>query len=205
MYIITGFNTSISTNNYSISISGKDKMCLLNGDIGGNLTSSVDFGAIDNVEYVYEPYAVNKTNYRAHTYYIKSGDQYILSDNEYSESATYYRYTTTVSTETIKLKTIIKEALHTYGNEHYYNIIINDLDDVGLELMEYRGDNNLYVLYNKTSSEYTNMTTNAATPIKRVGSTTQITLGDLADDELDTLVADYRDEAQEVVFVNDVD
>ena len=33
--IITSFNTSQSTNNYTISISGKDKMCLLNGEVSG--------------------------------------------------------------------------------------------------------------------------------------------------------------------------
>ena len=44
LFIITSFNTSISTNNYQISISGKDKMCLLNGDISGSLPHITDFG-----------------------------------------------------------------------------------------------------------------------------------------------------------------
>ena len=44
IYAITNFNTSQSTNNYTITISGKDKMCFLNGDLGGNLTASIDFG-----------------------------------------------------------------------------------------------------------------------------------------------------------------
>ena len=44
LFIITTFNTSISTNNYQISISGKDKMCLLNGDISGTLPHTTDFG-----------------------------------------------------------------------------------------------------------------------------------------------------------------
>ena len=43
VFIITSFNTSLTTNNYTISISGKDKMCLLNGDMGGNLPASIDF------------------------------------------------------------------------------------------------------------------------------------------------------------------
>jgi hypothetical protein len=34
-FVISSFNTSISTNSCSISISGKDKMCMLNGDLGG--------------------------------------------------------------------------------------------------------------------------------------------------------------------------
>lgn len=57
IFIITSFNTSISTNNYTISISGKDKMCMLNGDLGGNLYASIDFGVeeywdkINNITY----------------------------------------------------------------------------------------------------------------------------------------------------------
>ena len=42
--IITNFSTSLSVNNYTISISGKDKMCLLNGELSGSLFASVDFG-----------------------------------------------------------------------------------------------------------------------------------------------------------------
>ena len=42
--VITNFSTALSTNGYNISISGKDKMCLLNGDLSGSLFASVDFG-----------------------------------------------------------------------------------------------------------------------------------------------------------------
>jgi len=35
IYLIATFNTSISTNSLTVSISGKDKMSLLNGDFGG--------------------------------------------------------------------------------------------------------------------------------------------------------------------------
>ena len=44
VFVITAFNTTHNANSYTISISGKDKMCLLNGDMGGNLTASIDFG-----------------------------------------------------------------------------------------------------------------------------------------------------------------
>jgi hypothetical protein len=42
--------------------------------------------------------------------------------------------------EHLPIYSIIKEAVHTYGKEPYHNIIINDLDKKGLELLEYRGD-----------------------------------------------------------------
>ena len=47
IYIISSFNTSRSTSNFSITIQGKDKMCRLNGDLGGTINSTVDFGTIE--------------------------------------------------------------------------------------------------------------------------------------------------------------
>lgn len=44
VFVIASFATSYNTNSYTISISGKDKMCLLNGDMGGSLPSQIDFG-----------------------------------------------------------------------------------------------------------------------------------------------------------------
>lgn len=44
VFAITTFNTNQNTNSYMVSISGKDKMCFLNGDLGGNLPASIDFG-----------------------------------------------------------------------------------------------------------------------------------------------------------------
>jgi hypothetical protein len=49
IYIITSFNKSKSLNNLNISISGKDKMCRLNGEVGGNIMMSTDFGTIEEV------------------------------------------------------------------------------------------------------------------------------------------------------------
>lgn len=50
IYIFTAFNSSLGLNNYTISISGKDKMCLLNGEIAGNLHTSIDFGKDEYVD-----------------------------------------------------------------------------------------------------------------------------------------------------------
>jgi hypothetical protein len=49
--------------------------------------------------------------------------------------------TDTITKTQVPLKTIIYEAVHNYGNELAENIIINDLDDLGLELLEYRNEN----------------------------------------------------------------
>ena len=47
VFIITDFKTSNQVNNYTITLSGKDKMCLLNGDVGGNFNAETDCGTID--------------------------------------------------------------------------------------------------------------------------------------------------------------
>lgn len=49
-FIVKSFNKSIQANgSISVSISGMDKMCMLNGSIGGTLTSDVNFGEMDYI------------------------------------------------------------------------------------------------------------------------------------------------------------
>jgi hypothetical protein len=38
-YVFTAFNPNYTINNYTISLTGQDKMCLLNGTVGGNLNA----------------------------------------------------------------------------------------------------------------------------------------------------------------------
>ena len=40
----------------------------------------------------------------------------------------------------IPIREIISELVHEYGNEPFHNIVINDIDEFGLELLEYRGN-----------------------------------------------------------------
>ena len=119
-FVLTSFSSSISASGHTVSLQGKDKMCLLNGDIGGSLTAlSYDFGTVK---------VINKSGY------------------------TY--------TEQIPIKTIIQKAVHEYAKEPFHNIIINDLEDCGLELIEYRGDDPLYFVYNVNTQEVANMVLN---------------------------------------------
>ena len=114
IYIITTFSTSHSTNNFTITLQGKDKMCLLNGEIGGSVTSTVDFGKIEEESF--------------------DGVWNIRS---------------------IPIKKIIRNMLHEYAKEPLHNIIIKDIDDLGLELLEYRYNIPMY-LYRDINSPYFN-------------------------------------------------
>ena len=44
IFLLTEFKTSAQVNNYTITLSGKDKMCLLNGDISGEFNAETDLG-----------------------------------------------------------------------------------------------------------------------------------------------------------------
>ena len=158
IYVITSFNSSLTNSNYTISINGKDKMCLLNGEIGGSLPSSIDFGKIDIYEDTYSEVQIKDyTQYVANKYYIYENGEYKISLNEFNEKTKYYTKDILLKQDSLKLKDIIKEAVHEYGKELYHNIIINDLDNYGLELLEYRGDKPLYLLYDEAAQIYTQM------------------------------------------------
>ena len=50
IYILTEFKTSQQVNNYTISLTGKDKMCLLNGDIGGHFNAETNLSVENHVQ-----------------------------------------------------------------------------------------------------------------------------------------------------------
>lgn len=105
MYILTSYSSTLNNQGYQISLQGKDKMCLLNGDISGALFAAHEFSTI----------------------YITHKDG-------------------SVSKEPIPIYEIIREAVHQYAQEPYHNIVINDLDTCGVELLDYVGDDaKLYI------------------------------------------------------------
>lgn len=145
IYLISSFNTSSTTNNFSISIQGKDKMAQLNGEVGGSLTSTVDFGTMEE----------ESTN----------GDINIIK---------------------IPVFKIIQDLVHQYAGEPLHNIIIKDIEDYGLELLEYRYDIPMYLYRHIDSNTYLNMTLDGETECYINGE--KILLQDIAPSQLDMLV-----------------
>lgn len=136
-YYITGFNTSISTNNYTISITGKDKMCKLNGDLGGNLPASIDFGKEEITD----------------------------SDGE-------------ITIQSIPLKRVITELIHTWAEEPYHNILVNDLEKRAVELLENRTDQTLY-LFRNGEGKIVNVTFEDSMPVYIDGVETTVSSLDI--------------------------
>jgi hypothetical protein len=66
-------------------------MCLLNGDLGGSLPASIDFGKIDTYEKSYTEVKIEDySQYKANKYYIKDGDEYVLAKDIYNPNIKYY-------------------------------------------------------------------------------------------------------------------
>ena len=163
LYVFTSLNISQDLSSFNVSISGKDRMCLLNGDISGSLSSSVDFGTLEEYEYNYVKMTFDTLeSYEKDTYYLKETSGYVLSTGDYDSSKSYYRKEQRIVYTNIPLKTIIKNAVNVYGNEPIHNIIINDLEDFGVELLEYRGDSSLYLLRDINADIFRNMSINGA-------------------------------------------
>ena len=126
LFVFTSLNMNVQSNNFTISINGKDKGCLLNGEVGGTINTSTDFGKLE--EYT------------------------TLDNGEIVRNII-----------DIPIVDIVRNAVHVYAGEPLHNIVINDIDEYGLELLEYRGDNNLYMPRSITSGEVSNMHVNKNT------------------------------------------
>ena len=114
VFFITSFSATVGTNNCSISIQGKDKMCLLNGELGGVINAETDFGSVDETDI----------------------------------------YGETTNTK-LEIREIIENLIYTYAQEPLSNIIIQDLDVMGLEQLDYKYDDILYLVRPAISKLYT--------------------------------------------------
>ena len=98
IFIINTFSQSVNMQGYQIQIAGKDKMCMLDGTVGGALFASHDFGKID---------------------VIGANKEITIQQN-------------------VPIYQIIRNAIRTYAQEPWHNIIINDLEDCAVELLDYK-------------------------------------------------------------------
>lgn len=118
-YLIASFTESLNnTGMMTYNISGKDKMCKLNGEFGGTINSPVNFDTIEDTD----------------------------------------KTTNITKISKLPIHDIIKELVHAYGDEPFYNIIINDLDEMALQLQEYRFLTPMYIWRREETDTYENGT-----------------------------------------------
>lgn len=115
----------------------------------------------------------------------------------------------TISFNLLPLYTIIREAVHEYAQEPMCNIIINDLDDYGYELMEYRGEKPMYLFVQSGDGDYPdvlNITLNGDTEVKiNINETTFCKLNEFEDKgykfySLNTLDRNYNNDATQIIL-----
>ena len=160
IYVLSSFNTSLNTSGTTISLSGKDKMCLLNGDLSGNIFASVDFGTEETYTEVFEPITISKNNFKANTYYsTPSKDSSFIEANQLENSDTIQAYEKNLQyvIKKIPLEKIIREGVHAFAIEPYHNIFIHDLDNYGLEQLTYRGEDCVYALRMTETGHFTQL------------------------------------------------
>ena len=85
-YIVTSFSMTVNSQGFNISLQGKDKMCLLDGSIGGSLFASHDFGKLevtskaDKVS-IFEPILIHDIIQNAvHEYAFEPYENIIIED-----------------------------------------------------------------------------------------------------------------------------
>ena len=214
IFIITTFNTTFNVTNYTVSISGKDKMCLLNGDVGGALTATTDFGSIDIYDTRYSVAKIeNESQYEAHKYYVydpskvyfddvlmKWSDGYRLSDDPWDRTITYYNQETDYTNRKVPIREILREAIHTYASEPYHKIIINDLEDFALELLEYRNENDpLYIVFEEDVQESQGIFYDGNVEVVRVDTGQTIKLSEIP--VYNNFVEGFNKDATKVCFL----
>ena len=155
IFLITDFKINLNTNGTdNIYITGKDKMALLNGELGGVFPHATDVGTIE---------------------------EYTLEEDETISD---------IKKTPLTIKNIIREMIHKYGNEPMHNIVINDLDDNGLEVIDYLGDNDIYLLKNVDSGLFESVLLDGNV-IRYDSFNNPVLISSLSDGELDSLSSEF--------------
>lgn len=200
IFLITSFNTNYATNSYKISISGKDKMCLLNGEVGGTFPNPIDFATelveytdsgLTNAEIVQKYSLVSGTHYtvseEGDIEFTTAGRDYIelmQDDTNIVESINKKDSDGVIRTYQRVRKSIghiIREMVHFYGNEPFHNIIINDVDEGGLELLEYT-DGDFYAFLDE-NGVYVNLSFDPELIKYKVPTNEKVVIGQLSENE----------------------
>ena len=141
---------------------GNKYMPLLNSDL--NIKKYEVYKLVTDPMELFEEVDILTVGYEKDKYYYEKTEDskyYILDQAINVSDRTYYKlislYEEDYSYEIVQipLEKIIREAVHAYAKEPYHNIIINDLDDYGLEQVTYKGDTPLLIFRNADTEHFT--------------------------------------------------
>ena len=156
VFVICQPSLSHTTGGCMISLSCKDKMCLLNGEMGGGLPTSITFHEYNQIigEIVCSTDPCTDVNLEPNNYTV-----YKYNNKYYSWTAEYGWEETDGSTigDTISVPQLIYDIIYTlvinYGGESASRMIINDVPLEIKQLVRYTGSAPLY--YNISTGQYT--------------------------------------------------
>lgn len=152
VFVINSPSLQHNNNGVLIQLSLKDKMCLLNGECGGNLPTSVTFDHYDQI-----------VGYQERDSFPQDPNDYTI----YRIGANYWQWNPTKSWTKVKdnsdvgsrvsvsqcLFDIIQTCVCNFGGEDIGRIIINDVPLEIRNTVRWGGNNDLY--FNPTTSQYT--------------------------------------------------
>ena len=166
IFVFNNPSISHNLNSVTINLQFKDKMCLLNGDIGGKLPASVTFDSYDQIiglldlgEYETNPKEKLPIDPNEYTVYKLTSD----GSNKFmtwSQKEGWVEISADSAQKLIgsvinckqTIYDIILTLVHVYGGEPISKIIINDLPRQLKSIVRYVGTNTLY--YNIDTGEY---------------------------------------------------
>ena len=118
IFLFTSLNMSKNSNNFTINLQGKDKMCMLNGECGGGINASTDLAQLEEIEYEYLPISLTRDQWVLNTYYFrpyKPGG--FISKFEDLDNYQYF------------IKELVFNKQNDFTKDNYYGQIINEEDD----------------------------------------------------------------------------
>lgn len=156
VFVINQPSLSHTTNGCVISLSCKDKMCLLNGEMGGNLPTSVTFHEYDQIigELVCntDPRYDSSLEPNEYTIYNYNGNYYAWT-RQYGWKEDDGKSIGDVVHIPQLIYDIIQTVVANYGGESLSRIIINDVPLELKQLVRYVGSAPLY--HNTETGQYT--------------------------------------------------
>ena len=161
IFVIVQPSISHSSSGCTINLSCKDKMCLLNGECGGNLPTSVTFHEYEQMigerACPADPASIPTLEPNDYTVYSYQDGGVI----KYKTWTKQYGWTEVSDNSSVgelvavpqKMYDIVQTLVCNYGEESLDKILINDLPLEIKQIVRYVGSNTLY--YNTDTSQYT--------------------------------------------------
>ena len=157
VYVITQPTLSHTLSGCMITLSCKDKMCLLNGEMGGSFPSSITFHEYNQIfgelDRTVDPRTDADLSPNNYTIYNFNGKHY-----KWTKKFGWEETDGSEIGETVAIPQLIYDIIQTcvinYGGENAAHIIINDIPLEIKQIVRYVGDAPLF--HNTSTGQYTN-------------------------------------------------